>query len=452
MCSAAEDDRTRQLAFTALPKVARIGTHLFQFAGFMKKFRGWGRAARTAIGDWYLAKEADQLAYQMAKYGSRDGYSHRDLLRLSHPEVKDLSAEKQPAMRALFQWAVNGAYSDDLPDIIKCVEHLKKLPPSEGRRGLTRNASIETTTAMIKAHNVSREMLPTEMLNEPEIWNALLDRMPMTAIIRNLGKMTSNGVITDRYADVVSRIKNAEALQKARVHPLTLLTALHQYGRGHGDRGSLSWTPHGAVVQALDDAFYLSFPNHQGAGKRILVALDVSGSMGVQIAGSPLDCRQASAAMALITMATEPEHEVIGFTSAGSNYFTHEAGRSWGGRSGVAELPISPKMRLQEVVQKISGLPFGGTDCALPMIYAAERKKAFDGFVVYTDSETWAGSVHPSEALKAYRSMTGIDAKLVVVGMTSNGFSIADPNDAGMLDCVGFDVSTPQIISDFIRG
>jgi 60 kDa SS-A/Ro ribonucleoprotein len=33
--------------------------------------------------------------------------------------------------------------------------------------------------------------------------------------------------------------------------------------------------------------------------------------------------------------------------------------------------------------------------------------------------------------------------------MASNGFTIADPADAGMLDVVGFDPAVPQVISDF---
>ena len=43
------------------------------------------------------------------------------------------------------------------------------------------------------------------------------------------------------------------------------------------------------------------------------------------------------------------------------------------------------------------------------------------------------------------------DAKSVVVGMTSNGFTLADPNDRGMLDVVGFDTSAPAVIADFVR-
>jgi 60 kDa SS-A/Ro ribonucleoprotein len=93
----------------------------------------------------------------------------------------------------------------------------------------------------------------------------------------------------------------------------------------------------------------------------------------------------------------------------------------------------------------------GGTDCALPMRWAREHRIDVDVFVVYTDHETWAGDVPPVQELRAYRNARDIPAKLVVVGMTSTGFRIADPDDAGMLDVVGFDPSTPSVIADFAR-
>ena len=46
----------------------------------------------------------------------------------------------------------------------------------------------------------------------------------------------------------------------------------------------------------------------------------------------------------------------------------------------------------------ISGLPFAGTDCAQPMIWAQEHRVDVDTFVIYTDNETWAGDVHPAQA------------------------------------------------------
>ena len=93
----------------------------------------------------------------------------------------------------------------------------------------------------------------------------------------------------------------------------------------------------------------------------------------------------------------------------------------------------------------------GGTDCSLPMVHALKEKLEVDTFVIYTDSETWAGDIHASQALNKYREKMGRPAKLIVVGMCSNGFTIADPNDSGMLDCVGFDTSTPAVMADFIR-
>ena len=100
----------------------------------------------------------------------------------------------------------------------------------------------------------------------------------------------------------------------------------------------------------------------------------------------------------------------------------------------------------------VSRIPMGGTDCALPMLWALEPGVEVDTFAVLTDSETWHGDIHPVQALRRYRERTGIPARLVVVAMVSNGFTIADPEDAGMLDVVGFDTATPQLIADFARG
>jgi 60 kDa SS-A/Ro ribonucleoprotein len=133
----------------------------------------------------------------------------------------------------------------------------------------------------------------------------------------------------------------------------------------------------------------------------------------------------------------------VGFTTSGGDWQTN---------TQLTPLNITPSMRLDDAVSAVSNLPFGGTDCALPMLYALEKHMKVDAFVVYTDSETWAGSLHPVQALREYRAKSGIAAKLVVVGMVSNGFSIADPNDGGMLDVVGFDAAAPAVIADFIRG
>ena len=117
------------------------------------------------------------------------------------------------------------------------------------------------------------------------------------------------------------------------------------------------------------------------------------------------------------------------------------------------KLNFAPNAKLNKVIADIQGMHMGGTDCSLPMKYAIQNKLPVETFIVYTDSDTNSGhSEHPSQALKNYRKKTGIDAKLVVVGMVANNVSIADPNDKGMLDVVGFDTSAPELINMFSRG
>ena len=289
-------------------------------------------------------------------------------------------------------------------------------------------------------------------ISEPELTadeEALLEEMPLTALIRNLATMTRVGLVapgSSASRKVAERIADAGALRKARVHPVQVLGALRTYASGRGVRGSGVWQPVAKVVDALDAAFYLAFGAVQPANRRLMLALDVSGSMGASVLGMDhLSCREASAAMALVTAATEPEHFFTAFT-AGPLPSMH-AGLS----TGLSPLSVSPRQRLDDVVQSISNIPFGGTDCALPMVEAEKNRWPVDVFVVYTDNETWAGSIHPAQALRRYRERMGIAAKLVVVAMASNGFSIADPEDAGMLDVVGFDAAAPQLIADFAR-
>ena len=94
----------------------------------------------------------------------------------------------------------------------------------------------------------------------------------------------------------------------------------------------------------------------------------------------------------------------------------------------------------------------GSTDCALPITYAMDNDIEVDVFIVYTDCETRSGPIPPSEQLRNYRRKFGINAKLIVVAMTSNGFTIADPEDPGMFDMAGFDSGAPQVMKEFIEG
>ena len=123
-------DEGRTYALAHLSRVARTGTHLAIFAGYVQQFRGWGRGLRRAIGGWYLDKTPESLAYQVLKYRSREGWSHRDLLRKAHPETTD------PAQAKLFDYVAHRAKVEDydlagLPAIVEAFEQAKTASADE---------------------------------------------------------------------------------------------------------------------------------------------------------------------------------------------------------------------------------------------------------------------------------------------------------------------------------
>jgi len=423
LASAAQDADTRQMALAALPRVARTGTHLLHFAAYVDGLRGWGRGLRKAVGNWYAAKNNEQLAFQLAKYQNRDGWSHRDVLRLAHP-MPDGEARK-----ALYRWAVGAedVAQDSLTGLVAGLEQLKRAE------------SENQVVGLIHCYKAPREIIPTQYLTSPVVWAALLPNLGITALLRNLGNLSKVGLLVPGAGivpEVVARITDRETLRRGRVHPLQVLAALVTYQQGHGMRGSGRWKVVPEVVAALNRAFDLAFENVVPTGKRLYLALDVSGSMSMgSVSGIPgLTPREASAALAMISVNTERDVIIRGF------------------QTQMVPLSIQAGMSLAQAIKAVSNLPFAGTDCAQPMLDALKHNLKVDAFIVYTDSETWAGAVHPSQALREYRKKTGIPAKLVVVGMTSNRFTIADPNDAGMLDVVGFSTSTPSAIADFVAG
>jgi 60 kDa SS-A/Ro ribonucleoprotein len=454
------DETGREAAARAVPLVARTGTHLFAFCGYLEQFRGWGRKAQRAVASWYLSKDADQLAYQLVKYRQRDGWTHADVLKLAHPKPRTETGELMTSHDLLFKW-VTGAVSD-APDLPKWVNayvaarfietHASGCPgvPHQGHASSDWTCPIEDRAG--KAGKAARyrqliadypglpwEALPDEARVMPEVWGDLVDAgMPQTALIRQLPTLTRLGVLAPlsaRLRSVCDQIRDPERLRKARVHPVSVLLALKTYASGRAVRGSATWTPVPQIADALDEAFYAAFGAVEPAGKRTMIGLDVSASMGASAAGlDNLTCREVTAAMSLVTMATEPAWGVYGFTT------------------GLTPLDISPRMRLDTVVHRISGLRFGGTDCALPMVFARKNRIEVDTFQVWTDNETWAGHMHPHEALRAYRQAMGIDARMQVIAITPTEFSIADPDDPGTLDVSGFDSAVPRLLADHSAG
>jgi 60 kDa SS-A/Ro ribonucleoprotein len=451
--STSEDGR--RAAFKLLPKIARTGTHLFQFVGYRKGLGGgWGKLMRSAIQSYYKETPLDRLAFQVTKYQQRDGWSHRDLLRLSHPramrpipEVHTPEVQALPEMQrgALLRWIMDGikGYGGhdagkwpaveprpavgevDLPTIVHAFELAKTTQTEVGIVGL------------IEKYGLSREMIPTQFLDKPAVQEALLEKMPLHALIRNLGNLTKSGLLTATSAatlKVIHKLSDAALIQRSRVHPFACFVALNTYRSGHGLRGRGAWNAVPRVIDALDDAMYAAVSNIPVTGKGIVLGIDGSNSMGTPVADLNCSVRDAAVAMALFTLKAEPGARVVGFT--------HRA----------VAVPLSPKQRVDDAVTTFKRFVVPeNTDCALPMLFAMSAGwNDIGAFVTYTDNETWAGSIHPAQAVEQYRKRHVAGARHVAVAMTATKYSVADEKDPLSMNVVGFSADAAKVIGDFI--
>lgn len=488
-------------AYAAVPEVVRTASHLFLFVSYAAQFGGWGNGLARAVARWYLDRDPDNLAYQILKYRHRNDTDHAALLRQAHPfrwtlpgpaaadrAVDVAGPSSQEGHRALFDWVLakksrgdksqdrnhnaadhrvrhevraSGRYRENLPRLVGAFEQIQAA------------TSVAEVIRVIEGNrSVSWEMVPDRFINEPTVWMALLTNgVPMTALIRQLPRLTNIGVIKPLSAWtslIAEQLTDADRLTKARVHPIAVLIAQRTYASGISPTSDTRWTPNQQIVDALDRAFYAAYGAVEPSDKRTMYALDASYSMTHPVAGvkAPLSCREAAAALMLVSAATSPNNLLTAFTAdqwlrdrleydgRGLAHFRQArlGTRDLNEHAAITPLAISPRQRLDDVLKVVQGLPWAGTDCSLPMQYALREGLEVDTFVTLTDNETWYGKIHPHQALEQYRRETGIPARLVVVSMTATGSTIADPLDTGTLDIAGFDAAVPNLISDFSRG
>ena len=427
-------------ALNQLPKVARTGTHLLFFVHCLKQMRGFGRSVKRALEDWYIEKgrsarkevvwDWEGTAYQVIKYRNRHGWTHRDVLRLAHPNG-GRNVVGWESLNLLFRWITQGAVSREeygkLPTLAQSFLRLQGAPSEE--------AAVEVLRS---DKRLSHDMVPGKVKGA-KVWEELMFRLPQTALIRNLPTMTRLGLLkplsedTSRIAD---RVKDEEYLIRSRVHPLNLLLAQLTYASGRSLRGSAEWTPTPLIKEALETAFYGAFGSlNIYPETKVYLGVDVSGSMfwGQGLMGVPnLTPAMGAAAMALVLRKQYPTSYIRGFSQE------------------MVDLGFTERTSLGEAERTMYTLPFGSTNCALPMLDALKQGLEVDCFIVLTDSETNYGTIHPCKALERYRRKTGRNAKLVVVAMEGNRFTIADPKDPLTLDVVGFDTSVPQALEAFL--
>lgn len=436
------DADTKTAVAKVAPEMLRTGTQLLHFSAMLDGLGGWNRSKRRLVADWFTGKPADNVAFQMLKYQNRDGWTMRDVLRVAHPKAPT------PEHNAAFAWASGKLGALDLPGIL--AAHTYMLAAEE--------LSPVQKAIWGLGNGLPREALPTEAVNDPVVQRALLPHMPVHAMIRNLGNLSASGVLADQEQAslVVQKITDKDVLRKARVHPFAILLATLIYKTGAGFRGSKTWTPSKTILSALEDAYDLAFDYVQPTGKRILVGVDISGSMNAPCNGTPITASTAAVAMAVTLSRLEPHAVVVQFDTAVQRILpiTKRTGIAGLEASNGGGTDLSAPVRWatgDETMMGRSTLWGGGFgNVGRPTSQLKPVRAEFDAFVILTDNETWAGRSHPTETLVAYRKAVNPKAKLVCCAMTAGHANIVDPDDPLQFGCAGLDANLPSLVADFI--
>ncbi len=407
------------------PQVVRTGSHFYEWLNYTKSMRGFGKVVREAGKNWFLREDVKGLAYQLLKYQQRYDFSHRDALRLFH--VKPPTQDHQQ----LFEWVVKGweILPEEIPSAalaqIWWYEWLKRNPD-------------HTPEAIAQGH-LTHEMANPVGKMDKSAWQLLFNEMPIGALLRNLGSLTELGVLgSDERANlqrVEAVLNNKEHLRKGRIHPIDVLKALKTYqSGGRLGRSKKTWNPVDQIVDILEKAVELSFDVVQPTGKVFMHAVDVSGSMGSLIADMGLSCCEVATTMALVTAKAEKNYMIRGFAN------------------DFRDLGITAKDSFSSAVRKASNQNFGGTDASVAYDWMIKNKFKADVVCFWTDSESWSGSRHPSQALAKYREKVNTNVKAVYITLAPYQITLVDPQDPLSWDLSGFDPGMPRIIQMLATG
>lgn len=411
------DEVGKAYAYNLISRWCKTGTHLFQFVSMVNDLRGWSSGLRKGVARWYSNQSIDSLVYQTLKYQNRSGFTHKDVLRLSH--VKAPNATVNEYYRFLVDKPSEFSH--------KMLNSWKQIKTETNE-----NKIIES----IKYGNLTWEMIPTDFLNNSKVLASLVVNMPMMALIRNLNRLTYSSTldIPEAFSIVYNKLTNSDEVFKSKIHPIFVLSAIKTYGSGKGDKGSKTWTPNQRIMDALQKTFEFSFKsleNNLVTGVKTLIAVDVSGSMNTAASGTNLKCTEASAALGLTNLKQIVDSNLILFDTS------------------VYESGLGARHSYDEALRAINK-GGGGTDCSLAFSYALAKKIKYDAIVIYTDNETWAGLTHGKVLLDNYRRSINPNVKVIEVSLVTNNCSLFPLDDLNVLRTVGFDSSLPQIINSFI--
>jgi len=307
-----------------------------------------GRVGRKSLGSlpkrlvrqWL--ENAPVHAIVQAAVGTQPSLA--DVIRMVHPKPAD--AER----RALYAWVIGKPYDvAALPGVLQAYEAFKLNP-------------VGDLPALPFQYFTS---LPLEA----EQWQALARGASWQTLRMNLNTLARNGVFSDPAltAELAQRLRDPALIQRARVLPYQLLMAANAIGEGVPS----------AIAAAVHDAMEVATLQVPALAGDVVVAVDVSGSMGSPVSGyrkgatTAARCVDVAALIAACVQRNHPEARVLPFDTE------------------VRNVRLNPRDSVMTQARSLAALCGGGTAVSAPLARLNKEKAKVDLLVLVSDNESW---------------------------------------------------------------
>lgn len=302
-----------------------------------------GTAPKRLINEW-LAARSDEAIF---KDSVGQSPSLADVVKMIHPKPTSESRA------ALYGYFIGREFNADaLPALVRQFEQFK-------------------TGESVEVPKVPFQMLTSLPLATKD-WTEIALNAPWQMTRMNLNTFARHGVFDQAGLPelIANRLRDEEAIKKARVFPYQLMAAFTQ-------------TDHkvpGNVRDALQDAMEIAIANVPKMPGKVYVFPDVSGSMHSPATGyrkgatSAVRCIDVAALVAAAIIRRNPNAEVIPFESK------------------AIEIRLNARDTVMTNAEKLASLPCGGTNCSAPLALLNQRKAKGDLVVYVSDNESWVDS------------------------------------------------------------
>ena len=339
-----------------------------------------GTRPKKLVQHWLLGASEKQLLN--AAVGNTPSLA--DVVKMVHPKPSE-------AWRAAwFAWLIGKAYDEAaLPPATQAFERFKR---------------DSVNGAVAEVPDVPFQMLTALQLSA-EQWAQIARTGSWQMVRQNLNTFARHGVFAFKgVAEVIAaKLRDKEAIAKARVMPYQLLSAYQASGVAVPS----------VVRDALQDAMETALSNVPVFEGRVVVCPDVSGSMSSDVTGqrgsakSNMRCIDVAALVAAAVLCKNREARVLPF------------------EQNVVKVSLNARDSVMTNAKALASIGGGGTNCSAPLALLNGERAKVDLVIFVSDNESWMDksrrgatqTMREWEALKTRNPQ----ARLVCVDIQPNG-------------------------------